>query len=140
MDHQLKTVDIYNQYVKEYEEKFMLFDLYNDTFDALLNVLPITESILELGCGPGNVINYFLNKRKDLIITGVDLAAEMLKRGKEINPSADFILEDIRNLNAFTKQYHAVVELFVFHIYRTQILTNSFKISADSQKKMDTCI
>lgn len=112
MDHQLKTVDIYNQYVKEYEEKFMLFDLYNDTFDALLNVLPITASILELGCGPGNVINYFLNKRKDLIITGVDLAAEMLKRGKEINPSADFILEDIRNLNAFTKQYHAVVGAF----------------------------
>ena len=36
----------------------------------------------------------------------------MLKRAQEINPTADFILEDIRNLNKFINQYDAVIGAF----------------------------
>jgi len=64
MEHQLKTVHIYNQYVNNYIEKFMNFDLYQDTFDDILNLLPINGKVCELGCGPGNVINYFFKKEK----------------------------------------------------------------------------
>lgn len=112
MDNQIKTIHVYNQFVKEYEHKFMSFDLYNDTFDELLNILPSHPSLLELGCGPGNVIKYFLDKNPTLKFTGVDLAPEMLKRAKEINPTVDFILEDIRNLNKFTEQYDALIGAF----------------------------
>ena len=62
MDNQIKTIHVYNQFVKEYEQKFMSFDLYDDTFDELLKRLPANASLLELGCGPGNVIKYFLIK------------------------------------------------------------------------------
>jgi Cyclopropane fatty acid synthase and related methyltransferases len=112
MDNQLKTIHVYNQFVTEYEQKFMFFDLYNDTFDDLINVLSSTASILELGCGPGNVIKYFSDKRPALKLTGVDLAPEMLKRAKEINPHSNFILQDIRNLNDFTEQYDAIIGAF----------------------------
>jgi ubiquinone/menaquinone biosynthesis C-methylase UbiE len=59
MDNQLKTIAVYNQYVTAYEQKFMTFDLYNDTFDALIEKIPAQSNVLELGCGPGNVIKYF---------------------------------------------------------------------------------
>jgi cyclopropane fatty-acyl-phospholipid synthase-like methyltransferase len=112
MDNQIKTIQFYNQFVKEYEHKFMFFDLYNGTFDEFLNILPAAGSMLELGCGPGNVIKYFSDKRPDLQLTGVDLAPAMLKRAQEINPTANFILQDIRNLNEFTKPYDAIIGAF----------------------------
>jgi ubiquinone/menaquinone biosynthesis C-methylase UbiE len=91
MDKQLHTVNIYNQYVKEYIAKFMNFDLYNDTFDYFLKLLPRESNILELGCGPGNVVKYFSTRRRDLNILGVDLSLEMIKQAEKINPDSDRI-------------------------------------------------
>ncbi len=112
MDHQLKTVQVYNEYVNEYLNKFMHFDLYNDTFDAFLNLLPQESSILELGCGPGNVVKYFLDKRPDLDIWGLDLAPEMLKQAELLNPRARFSLMDIRNVGQIAEVFDAVVGAF----------------------------
>jgi cyclopropane fatty-acyl-phospholipid synthase-like methyltransferase len=112
MDNQLKTIAVYNQYVTAYEQKFMNFDLYNDTFDAVLEKIPTNSNVLELGCGPGNVIKYFLNKRTDLKITGIDLAPEMIKRAQEINPSATFRLMDIRHANDIENQFELVIGAF----------------------------
>lgn len=112
MDHQLKTVQVYNEYVSEYINKFMYFDLYNDTFDAFLNLLPQKGNVLELGCGPGNVVKYFLDKRTDLNIYGVDLAPEMLKEAERINPRARFSLMDIRNVGQIAEVFDAVVGAF----------------------------
>ena len=127
MDNQLNTIHVYNQFVNEYEQKFMSFDLYNDTFDDLLNVLDSNASILELGCGPGNVIKYFSDKRSTLQLTGFDLAPEMIKRAKEINPYANFILQDIRDLNAFTEQYDTVIGAFCLPYLSPADLTAFFK-------------
>ena len=90
----------------------MHFDLYNDTFDFLLELLPKECNVLELGCGPGNVINYFTTKRADLTILGVDLAPEMLNQAKKINPESDFQLLDIRNADQIKQQYSSVVGAF----------------------------
>lgn len=112
MDHQLKTVQVYNEYVNEYLNKFMHFDLYNDTFDAFLHLLPQESSILELGCGPGNVVKYFLDKRPDLNIWGLDLAPEMLKQAELLNPRARFSLMDIRNVGQIAEVFDGVVGAF----------------------------
>jgi cyclopropane fatty-acyl-phospholipid synthase-like methyltransferase len=112
VDNQLETINIYNNYVDEYVKKFMHFDLYNDTFDFLLELLPKECNVLELGCGPGNVINYFTTKRADLTILGVDLAPEMLNQAKKINPESDFQLLDIRNADQIKQQYSSVVGAF----------------------------
>jgi len=112
MDQQLQTVNIYNQYVENYINKFMTFDLYNDTFDYFLNLLPQNSQVLELGCGPGNIVRYFLERRSDLRITGVDLASEMIKKAQEINSGAEFKLMDIREANKINDQFNAVVGAF----------------------------
>jgi cyclopropane fatty-acyl-phospholipid synthase-like methyltransferase len=112
MDKQLHTVNIYNQYVKEYIDKFMNFDLYNDTFDYFLKLLPRESNVLELGCGPGNVVKYFSTRRQDLNILGVDLSPEMLKQAEKINPDSEFKLLDIRKADQINKKYNAVVGAF----------------------------
>jgi cyclopropane fatty-acyl-phospholipid synthase-like methyltransferase len=112
MDKQLHTVNIYNQYVKEYISKFMNFDLYNDTFDYFLKLLPKESKVLELGCGPGNIVRYFSTRRHDLNILGIDLAPEMIKQAEKINPGSEFKLLDIRNVNQINKKFDAVIGAF----------------------------
>ncbi len=63
MSHHQGNVSIYNQHVKEYMHKFMDLSLYKDTFDYLLNTLPLGGTMLELGCGPGNVVKYIKSKK-----------------------------------------------------------------------------
>ena len=112
MDKQLQTVSIYNKHVDEYIEKFMPMDLYNDTYDYLLNCLPPSASIVELGCGPGNVIKYFLTQKPELKILGVDLAPEMLRKAAIINPNVQFKLLDVRNISVIKQKFDAVVLAF----------------------------
>ena len=112
MDNQIQTVNIYNQYVDEYVNKFMDFDLYNDTFDDFLKIFPQNGKLIELGCGPGNIVKYFTQRRDDLEILGVDLAPEMINKAKILNPNVQFQLMDIRDVSSITQKYDAVVGAF----------------------------
>jgi SAM-dependent methyltransferase len=112
MNNQQHTVSIYNQYVQAYMNKFMDFGLYHDTFDCLINKLPKNATLLELGCGPGNVVRYLLLKRPDLQITGIDLAPEMIRQAETINPGATFRVLDIRVAGSIQEKFDAVAATF----------------------------
>jgi cyclopropane fatty-acyl-phospholipid synthase-like methyltransferase len=126
MNNQLATVNVYNQHVENYVNKFMNFDLYDDTFDDLLSLLPQNSHVLELGCGPGNIVKYFLERRADLKILGIDLAPEMVKKAKEINPTAEFEVLDIRQADKIKGEYNAVVGAFCLPYLSYEDLTNFF--------------
>ncbi len=60
MDNPYKeTFETLNKVVQLYQDKFMKFDLYVDTFCGEVN----TENarIVEIGCRPENITKYFLN-------------------------------------------------------------------------------
>jgi SAM-dependent methyltransferase len=59
----LHNVSIYNHHVPQYVQKFMDLGLYRESFNELLNLLPPNASILELGCGPGNVVKYLKSRK-----------------------------------------------------------------------------
>lgn len=126
MDKQLQTISIYNQYVDEYVEKFMPMDKYNDTYDYLLNRLAASASIIELGCGPGNVIKYFLAQKPELKILGVDLAPEMLRKAAEISPKVELKLLDVRNISEINQKFDAVVSAFCLPYLSYEDLDNFF--------------
>src|SRR5687767_13608952 len=109
MDHVLHTVNVYNQHVKEYMNTFMDLDLYKDTFNHLLDALPPGATVLELGCGPGNVVKYLKTKRADLQILGIDLAPAMIEAAKKENPGVEFKQLDIRNAGEIEGSFNAVI-------------------------------
>jgi SAM-dependent methyltransferase len=126
MDNQQRTVSIYNQYVKEYIDKFMDLNLYKGTFDHLLYTLPLGGAVLELGCGPGNVIKYIKSKRGDLNILGIDLAPKMIEAAKKTNPGAAFKLLDIRDASEIKGDFDAVIAAFCIPYLSFEILTEVF--------------
>jgi cyclopropane fatty-acyl-phospholipid synthase-like methyltransferase len=112
IDHQRDTADIYNRYVKEYVSKFMNLSLYKDTFNYIIDNVPLNGSVLELGCGPGNVIKYLKSKRTDLNIFGIDIAPEMIKEAERQNPDSRFEVMDIKDAYNIKEKFDAVIAAF----------------------------
>ena len=90
----------------------MSLELYKDTFDVFLNSLLPDAHVLELGCGPGNVVQYLKTKRPDLNITGIDLSAEMIKVAIKHNPDCNFQVMDILQSDQIQRQFNAIVAAF----------------------------
>ncbi len=112
MDNNHNNIDIYNRHVTAYMNKFMDLDLYKDTFGYLLDVLPPGGNVLELGCGPGNVIRYIRSKRPDLQLMGIDLAPNMIEAAKKANPGVAFEVSDIRRAGEIDRVFDAVLAPF----------------------------
>ena len=89
-----------------------------DLANRLLSVSP--ESILDLGCGPGNSTKVLKDKFPNAKIIGADNSDEMLAKARELYPDIEFI-----NLDA-NGDLHEVNEKFdvVFSNARIQWLPN----------------
>ena len=110
MDKYLETFETWDKVAKLYEDKFMDLDLYNDTYDVFCDLLSKKNStVLEIGCGPGNITRYLLAKRPDLEILGTDISPNMIELAKRNCPTAKFELADSRKIETITSRFDGIV-------------------------------
>jgi ubiquinone/menaquinone biosynthesis C-methylase UbiE len=110
MDKYEETFETWNKVAKLYQDKFMDLDLYNDSYDTFCEALPDPDStVLEIGCGPGNITKYLLGKRPDLKIEAIDISPKMIMLAKANVPIASFKVMDSREIDKFQTQYNAVM-------------------------------
>lgn len=110
MDKYIETFETWNKVAKLYEDKFMNLDLYDDTYDMFCELLlKKRPTILEIGCGPGNITKYLLAKRPDFEILGTDISPNMIELAKTNCPSAKFKVNDSRKIENIKKKFDAIV-------------------------------
>lgn len=110
MDKYQETFQTWNKIAKIYQDKFMDLDLYNDTYDTFCELLSKKKTtVLEMGCGPGNITKYLLTKNENLKITGIDISQNMIEFAKKNNPKAEFIIMDCRKIDRLDKKFDAIV-------------------------------
>ncbi|NIK93149.1 class I SAM-dependent methyltransferase [Mangrovimonas sp. CR14] len=109
MDTYQETFETWNQIAKIYEEKFMDLSLYNDSYDAFSNNLPPMAKVLDVGCGPGNISKYLLNKKPNLEILGIDISQNMVDLANKNLPKAKFQVMDFRNLNKLNMKFQGII-------------------------------
>jgi SAM-dependent methyltransferase len=68
---------------------------YRDLIKFLKYSVPQDASVIELGCGIGNVISALPNTNK----VGVDFSDKMIEEAKKKNPNVKYNIDDIENLN-----------------------------------------
>ena len=108
-------VGTFNKLANEYQDKYMDFDFYFDTYDTFCDlVTKDNAAILEVACGPGNITKYLLDKRPGFKIEGIDLAPKMIELAKVNNPTASFQVMDSREISAIDKQFDAIICGFCF--------------------------
>lgn len=115
MDTYKETFDTWNKVAKLYQDKFMNLDLYDNTYDAFCEQVNMENStILEIGCGPGNITKYLLNKRPDFRIEGIDISPNMIELAKANNPTADFKVMDCREIDKLQSKFDGIICGFCF--------------------------
>jgi len=113
MDKYKVTIETYNKFAQQYQDKFMDLALYNDTYDKFCKLIDKEHAeILEIACGPGNITKYLLKKHADYNILAIDLSLNMIQLAKINNPKAKFQLMDCRDLDKINKKYDAVINGF----------------------------
>ncbi|SHI85279.1 class I SAM-dependent methyltransferase [Flavobacterium terrae] len=110
MNKTQKAVEVFDKCASLYQDRFMDFDLYNDTFDLFCDsIQKENPSVLELACGPGNITKYLLQKRPDFEVLGIDLAPNMIELAQKNNPSATFQLLDCRDFLKMNKTFDGIM-------------------------------
>tara|TARA_R110001592_G_scaffold237306_6_gene496242 strand:+ start:57491 stop:58126 length:636 start_codon:yes stop_codon:yes gene_type:complete len=108
-DKYQETFETWNKIAGMYEEKFMHLDIYNQAYDAFLNRLNNSNpTILEIGCGPGNISKYLLSN-KEMQLLGLDISSNMVALAQKNNPTAEFKVFDARNLHSIKGTFNAIV-------------------------------
>ena len=94
---------VYKKYANEFNKKIASLEIYNESYDYLLNRIKDNSAILDLACGPGNVSYYLKKYMPGLAITGVDISEEMIDLAKRRIQDGKFIVKDICEVNFKTK-------------------------------------
>ena len=109
-----ETHSTWNNIASLYEEKFMELPLYNDTYQQFCDLLSKPNaSILELGCGPGNITRHILNINPKLEILATDFSKNMVSLAKKNNPKAKTKVLDCRHMDTIEKQFDGIICGFV---------------------------
>lgn len=133
MDKYKETFDTWNKIAEIYQDKFMKLDLYNDTYNFFCDAITKQNAkLLEIGCGPGNITKYLLNKKADFDILGIDIAPNMIELAKKNNPTANFSVMDSREINTLTTKFDGIIAGFCLP-YLSQIecedlILNSYEL------------
>lgn len=107
------TQATYNKFAQHYWEKVTSQEQYSASYDTFCKLLPQKGKVFEMGCGPGNVTQYMLQKRPDLQYTASDLAPNMLTLAQKYNPNAHFLLLDCRKIVTLHQKFDAIIGAFV---------------------------
>lgn len=110
MDRYQITFRTWNTLADVYQDKFMDLDLYDDTYDQFCDLVkPQGASVLEIGCGPGNITRYMISKRPDFNILATDVAPNMIALAQDNNPSVRVALIDCREIDQLTETFDGIV-------------------------------
>lgn len=74
----------------------------NLRFEILLSAVELEgKSLLDIGCGMGNLLQYMKSKKLNVSYTGTDILESMIEQARLKNPGAEFHHADIFRNNIF---------------------------------------
>ena len=95
----------------------LLDPLMKDTREKILEYIPEKTSVLDIGCGTGDLC-FKLRRQRNCQIVGVDLSLTMINYAKENNPFSDvqFFHQDATDLADFPESaFEYAVISFIIH-------------------------
>jgi cyclopropane fatty-acyl-phospholipid synthase-like methyltransferase len=113
IDKDKETFATWNKIASLYEDMFMGLNIYDESYDAIVSRIPkMKASLLEVGCGPGNIAKYLLSKRPDFKLFGIDVATNMIELARKNNPTARFEVMDTRAISTLKETFDGLIAGF----------------------------
>jgi len=92
--------NLYKQLATVYEAMYKSFINYTEEFElykSLIETYNPSKTILEIGCGTGNLANLFSSV--GYTYTGLDISKQMLQLARQKVPDCNFLQADMRQFN-----------------------------------------
>jgi len=106
------TINTFDKYADQYQEKYMKYEPYIETYRYLSSLLKADAEILDVACGPGNISKFLLEEKPQLKVHGIDLSPQMVNLARLNNPTAVFEIRDSREILSLKRTYDAIVAGF----------------------------
>ena len=110
----MKKSDIWNFWAGKYNKLWVQKYSLKPTRNYILSVISESKKnenikILDLGCGPGELIEELENEFNNIDITGVDFSEKMLEVSKSRNPDAKHIQMDVADLYKLNDKFNVII-------------------------------
>jgi ubiquinone/menaquinone biosynthesis C-methylase UbiE len=121
----------YDKNINLHHEEFN-YDLiqYKEWLDLLISMMNKGSKILDLGCGNGRAVKYFIDREFKGI--GIDLSDKMLNLAKENVIKGEFYKKDFTQLDFESNSFDAIISFFALnHIEKEkfkQVISDCKKI------------
>jgi ubiquinone/menaquinone biosynthesis C-methylase UbiE len=117
----LRTIEAYDKNAEKYASKFDNYEVYQRRIaDFQQKYIEAGSHILDLGCGPANIVATILQQDKTCSFDGVDLSGKFVQIAKQRFPQCTFWQQDICNLTV-DAQYKVVIASFcIVHLTNEQ--------------------
>ncbi len=110
MDPVKATVATFDKYAEQYQDKFMDYPAYTKTYARFASLLTEQHrTLLDVGCGPGNISRYLLAQHPHLKIHGVDLSPRMVELAAKNNPNHSFAVLDTRDIGQLEQTFDVII-------------------------------
>jgi 2-polyprenyl-3-methyl-5-hydroxy-6-metoxy-1,4-benzoquinol methylase len=104
------SVQRFDEFASEYAKRFMIIDSYKSLIDCFCGLIKTDKpKVLELGCGPGNITRYLIDKFPGCDCIGIDLAPNMIKIAKEQVRGVDFRIMDVRDISTLDSKFDLIM-------------------------------
>lgn len=121
----MKPSDFWSQVANQYEEKFMNLNIYDDSYDLFCDWIKVSSpTILEIGCGPANILKYISNKILDADIFGIDYSDKMIELAKKNVPIGKFEVMDCRDIYKIEDKFDAIISGFCLPYLNSKEINN----------------
>ncbi len=104
---------IFSAHAQLYRERFWDVSRYAGSLLHFAASLPKNARVLELGCGPGNVTAFLLERFRDFTIYATDFSPEMVALAQEANPSCEASVFDVCQLATWDRPVEGILSGFV---------------------------
>jgi 2-polyprenyl-3-methyl-5-hydroxy-6-metoxy-1,4-benzoquinol methylase len=117
MDKTAVTISAYNESAEKFAAKFMDFAPYKSRIlHFQKKYASQATSVIDLGCGPGNVAKIFCDQKPDYEITGIDLSEEMVRLARLNVPNGEFHVGDLRCIDLQNTYDIAIASFCIVHL------------------------
>lgn len=103
---------VFNTHADLYHQKFGQLEALEDAIHLFCKHLSNQASVLELGCGPGNVLKYINDLMPNVQLEGWDIAENMIEIAKNSLPNHLFKVKDAEQFLNENRRFEGLVFSF----------------------------
>lgn len=108
-----ETLATWNKVADRYQAVFMDLDLYNSTYQLFCSYLQSDHpSLLEIGCGPGNISRHLFKLKPNCSLLGIDTSENMIALAQKNIPSGEFKVMDCQYISNLPSTFDGIISGF----------------------------